>query len=155
MKTTLISRLVLGLTLAGLAPAVHPQAKRGPASPPRIEIKSYKIETTLTPDAHELEAVATVTLKALEDTGYVFFELSENLSVQRVLNSEGVEIEFGQDEAGPGTLSVRFSEPLAAGKTVTIKIEYQGGYDRDRFSRIYTRDEGSAYIGMEGSYLMY
>jgi tetratricopeptide (TPR) repeat protein len=155
MNTTLISRLVLGLMLAGLVPPVHSQAKKGSSSPPRIEIRNCKIAATLIPDTHELEAVATVTFKTLEETDYVFFELSENLSVRRVLNPEGVEMEFGQDEAGPGTLSVRFPEPLSAGKTVTVKVEYQGGFDRDRFSRIYTRDESSAYIGMDGSYLMY
>jgi tetratricopeptide (TPR) repeat protein len=38
---------------------------------------------------------------------------------------------------------------------VTITVQYQGGFDRDRYSRLYSRDENSAYIGMEGTYLMY
>ncbi len=81
--------------------------------------------------------------------------MSENLSVQKVLNADGVELEFGQDESGPGELAVRFSKPINPQQSVTIKIEYSGGFDRDKYSRLYTRDESSAYIGMEGSYLLY
>jgi hypothetical protein len=91
----------------------------------------------------------------LDSTDIVLFNISENLSVQRVLNAQGVEVEFTQDEAGPGILTVRFQKPLILGQDSTLKVEYSGGFDRDRFSRMYTRDEGSAYIGMEGSYLLY
>lgn len=155
MKTTLTSRFVLCLLLSGVASGGHSQAKKASYSPPRIEVQSYKIAADLTPDAHEIKAVATIGFKSLESTSSVTFELSENLSVQKVLNSEGVELEFGQDEIGPGFLSVRFTKPLASGTSETIRIEYRGGFDRDRYSRMYTRDEGSAYIGMEGTYLMY
>jgi len=155
MNDTLISRLFLILVLAAFAPAVRSQAKKTSFSPPRIEIRNYKLEATLIPDAHELEAAATVTFKSLEVTDHILFELSDNLSVAKVLNPEGVEMEFGQNESGPGSFTVHFPNKLASGTTVTVRIEYRGGFDRDRFSRIYTRDESSAYIGMEGSYLMY
>ena len=45
--------------------------------------------------------------------------------------------------------------PLLRGPGRQSEIAYQGGFDRDRFSRMYTRDENGAYIGMEGTYLMY
>jgi aminopeptidase N len=153
-KTALIRRLVLGLMLACMIPAVSPQKKRS-SSAPRIDILSYKIEADLTPDAHQIKAAATINFRALEPTDYVVFELSENLSVQKVLNSEKVELEFGQDEIGPGYLSVRFPRTLSQETEAAIRVEYQGGFDRDRFSRMYTKDESSAYIGMEGTYLMY
>ncbi len=156
MKTTLVFGFALLLTFAGIsAMEGYSQAKKPSSSTPRIEVENYKIEANLAPDAHEIKAAATITFKPVQATDFVVFELSENLSVQKVLNSDGVELEFGQDEIGPGYLSVRFSKPLSAGSNVTIKIEYQGGFDRDRFSRMYTRDENSAYIGMEGTYLMY
>ncbi len=155
MKTALIPRLVLCLVFAGIIPAVHSQARKTPSSAPQIEVQNYKIEADLTPDAHEIKAAAAITFTPFEATDYIVLELSENLSVQKVLNSEGGELEFGQDEIGPGFLSVHFPKPLVIGTSVTIRIEYQGGFDRDRFSRTYTRDEGSAYIGMEGTYLMY
>ena len=155
VKITLIHRIVLCLMLAGMVPTVFAQTKRSASAPPRIDILNYKIEVNLTPDAHELKAAATIDLKALEAAEFVVFEFSENLSVQKVLNSEKVELEFGQNEIGPGLLSVRFPRTLSSGAEVKIRIEYQGGFDRDRFSRIFTRDESSAYIGMEGTYLMY
>jgi hypothetical protein len=77
------------------------------------------------------------------------------MSVRKVFNSDRAELDFGQDEAGPGFLTIRFAKPLDLITPTTVTVEYQGGFDRDRFSRIYTRDESSAYIGMEGTYLMY
>jgi len=137
-----------------IAPVVYSQA-RGTFEPPRIEMLTYDMRVTLTPDAHELEAAGTIGFRPLESTDIVVFEMSENLFVQRVLNSQGVELEFGQDEVGPGLLSVRFSKPLSIDDEVKITVEYRGGFDRDRYSRSYSRDEDSAYIGMEGTYLLY
>jgi aminopeptidase N len=156
MKANLTSRILICLLAAAMVPLVYSQARKGaPKAPPRIEVENYKIAANLSPDSHELKASATITFKPLEETDFVVFQLSENLSVQKVVNAEGVELEFGQDEIGPGYLSVRFSKPLETGTNVTIRVDYQGGYDRDRFSRMYSRDENSAYIGMEGTYLMY
>jgi len=155
MKSSLIPGLTLILTMAGISAEGYSQTKKAVSSIPRIEVQNYKIEANLVPDTHELKAAATVTFKALQSTDFVVFELSENLSVQKILNSEGVELEFRQNETGPGSLSVRFAKPLSSGSEVTIKVEYQGGFDQDRFSRIYTRDESSAYIGMEGTCLLY
>jgi aminopeptidase N len=155
MLTIRLLRFWIGLLLLGIAPWAYAQAKRAPSSLPRVDVENYSLQVTLSPDSHELKAVAAITFRPVEATDVAIFELSENLSVQKVLNAEGVEIEFGQDESGPGLLSVRFSKPLTPGNSVTIKIEYTGGFDRDKYSRLYTRDESSAYIGMEGSYLLY
>ena len=147
--------LLLCLLFACTVSAATPQGRRATSSVPKIDVESYNIQITLTPESHELKAVAAITFKAIEATDVALFQISENLSVQRILDPAGIEIEFGQDESGPGQLAVRFSKPLAAGSSTTIKVEYTGGFDRDRFSRIFTRDESSAYIGMEGSYLLY
>jgi aminopeptidase N len=155
MITNRLLRLLIGLLLLGIAPGAYAQAKRAPSSLPRIDVENYSLQVTLNPDSHEVKAVAAITFRPIEATDVAVFELSENLSVQKVLNAEGIEIEFGQDESGPGLLSVRFSKPLTPGNSVTIKIEYTGGFDRDKYSRLYTRDESGAYIGMEGSYLLY
>jgi hypothetical protein len=154
IKLTLIPGLAVLLALAGIASG-YSQTKKSSSSKPRVEVQNYKLEVNLIPDSHELKAAAVISFKPVQATDHIVFELSENLSVQKVLNSEGVELEFGQDEIGPGYLSVRFQKPLAAGANVTIRIEYQGGFDRDRFSRTYSRDDNSAYIGMDGTYLMY
>ncbi len=155
MRTNRAQGLLICLMLTCVAPGLRAQARRAPSSVPQVDVADCSVQVELTPDSHELKAVATITFRPLEATDVVVFDLSENMSVQKILNAEGVELEFGQDEAGPGQLSVRFSKPLEPGTSQTIKVQYTGGFDRDKFSRLYTRDESSAYIGMEGSYLMY
>jgi len=144
------------LAVMALFPAadVLPQS-RSSSSVPRIDVEHYDLDVTLDPDSHEVSASATITFKPLEATDIVVFRISENLSVFKVTDSEGIELEFGQDEIGPGVLSVRFRDPLATEDSTTIRVEYEGGFDRDRYSRYYMRDESSAYIGMEGSFLLY
>jgi aminopeptidase N len=153
-KTMLVSGFALGLMLVALAQSGIPQTRKNPASPPKFEILNYNIAAELTPDAHEIKTKSVIAFKVAAATDFIVFELSENMSVQKVFSAEGVEVEFGQDEIGPGYLTVRFPKPIAPGVETTISIECQGGFDRDRFSRIYTKDEASAYIGMEGTYLL-
>jgi aminopeptidase N len=153
MKKTCAYWLCLTVLLAPMH--VPAQTKRAPSAAPQIDVENYSLQVTLNPDAHDLKATASITFKPLQETDVIFFELNENLSVQRVLNAEGVEVEFGQDETGPGSLAIRFGKPLRVGADVTLKIEYTGGFDRDRYSRTYSRDQGNVYIGMEGSYLLY
>jgi aminopeptidase N len=143
--------LVLCLTIAG--PVLG--QRRRTSAPPRIDVEDYKIQVTLTPEAHEFKATAAITFRALEQTDVVLFEMNENLSVQKIVDVRGVELEFGQDETGPGTLTVRFAKPLPTDASNTITVEYSGGFDRDRYSRFFSRDESSAYIGVEGTYLLY
>ncbi len=158
MKTTgnRVRALLLGALLSATAAGLCAQTSRRPAPPlPQIDVENYTLQATLTPETHELKAVAGITFKAIEPTDSVVFELSENLSVQKVVDPAGVEIDFGQDETGPGLLSVHFPRRLEQGSTNTIKVEYTGGFDRDRYSRMYSRDESNAYIGPEGIYLLY
>jgi tetratricopeptide (TPR) repeat protein len=155
MINTLAFRLIACLVLASVLSTGYPQSRKSAVPVSQIEVRNYKMEVTIIPDSHQIKAAATLTFMPLESTDHVVFELSENLSVQKVLNSEGVELMFIQEERGSSFLNIHFDKPLASGTDVTIRIEYEGGFDRDRYSRIYTRDEGSAYIGMEGTYLMY
>src|SRR5262245_63846976 len=147
--------VVLAVVVAGLAPGLYPQAKRAAGKAPQIDVDNYAIQASLNPDAHEIKATATITFKPLENTDFVVFELSENLSIQKVTNEQGVELEFGQDESGPGIVSIRFPQALSSGTATTVRVEYTGGFDQDRYSRFYARDQSSAYIGMEGTYLLY
>jgi tetratricopeptide (TPR) repeat protein len=155
VKNTLAFRLIACLVISGAMSAGYSQSRKSAVSGAQIEMRDYRLEVTLIPDSHQIKAAATLVFMPLESTDHVVFELSENLSVRKVLNSEGTELMFIQDERGASFLNIHFDKPLASGTDVTIRIEYEGGFDRDRYSRIYARDEGSAYIGMEGTYLMY
>jgi hypothetical protein len=71
IKSTLVSAIALVLAIVGFASAGYSQAKRPSSSIPRIEVQNYKIEATLTPDAHELKAAASITFKPLQPTDLV------------------------------------------------------------------------------------
>ena len=146
----LLNGLIVFLALSGAANLSHAQTARQA----RVDMLNRDISVTLKPDIHELEAAATVKFKVSEQTGYVGFVLSDNIFVRRVLNSAGVEMEFNQNQAGPETLSIRFSPPLAAEEATTLRIEYEGGFGSERFNRIFSRDLTNAYIGVEGTRLL-
>lgn len=152
-KISWAAGIVVGLAL--LAPAVPAQAPAAPGNAPRIDVQNCDVEVKLLPDVHELEAVAAITFEPLEPADYAVFELSDNLFVAKVIDGSGVEMEFDRNRAAPETLTVRFPRRLEPGTTATLRIEYDGGFDSDRYSRIFSRDLGSAYIGMEGTVLMY
>src|SRR5688572_8182017 len=153
MNRNRLPLVVLSFVLASLAPELFPQARRAAAKMPEIDVENYVIQATLNPDAHEVKATAAITFKPVEGTEIVVFELSENLSIQKITNETGVELDFSQDESGPGVVSVRFPQALSPGSATTIKVEYSGGFDQDRYSRFFARDQSSAYVGQEGTYL--
>jgi hypothetical protein len=148
---SMITGLLAFLIFSGAAALNHAQTARPDA---RVDVLSRDISVTLKPDIHELEAAATIKFKVSEQTGFAGFTLSDNIFVRRVMNDSGVELEFNQNQTGPETLYIRFSPPLAAEETTTLRIEYEGGFDNERFSRIFSRDLTSAYIGMEETHLL-
>jgi tetratricopeptide (TPR) repeat protein len=152
MRVSAKHLLLTGMVLA-CAVSLYPQTRK--QAPPQIRTRDYRIQLTLNPEAHEMKAVATVTFTALERTDVAVFDINENLSVIRVSDAEGAMLDFGQDETGPGMLAVHFQQPKEASENTTIEIEYTGGFDLDRYSRNFTRDENSAYIGVDGTYLLY
>jgi aminopeptidase N len=155
LMRTIRRRLILSGIALALAAGLHPQGKRQASALPQINIENYDLQLTLDPDPHEMKAVAAVTFKPIETTDVVVFQLSENLSVIKLTDLQGADVDFTRDDPDPGSLAVHFPKQLNAGESVTVKMEYEGGFDLDRFSRNFTRDESSAYIGMEGSYLLY
>jgi aminopeptidase N len=155
VKTIQIFRLFLCLVLCGIASSAPAQGRKTPVSSPHIDVQNCDLTVNLIPDTHELKAVAAITFKTLEPTNYVAFYLNENILVQKVLNSEGVELEFSQNQVAPEILAVRYATALESGIVQTIRVELEGGFDQDRFSRMYSRDLSSAYIGMDRTTLMY
>ena len=91
--------------LLSSATATSPQARRPPSAVPKIDVEKYVTELTLNPDAHELRRDCRDQFQTLEETAVAVFEVSENVSIQKVLGAAGVGAEFGQDEAGPGLLA--------------------------------------------------
>jgi aminopeptidase N len=150
------SRFLAMIALVSISGAsLLSQARKSADTLPQIRVERYDIQLTLDPDPHEIKAVASVRFTAIQSTDLAVFQLSENLSVLKVSDEKGGNLDFTQDDPGPGNVAVHFMTPLQAGTAVTIKFEYSGGFDLDRYSRNFSRDSATAYIGVEGSYLLY
>jgi aminopeptidase N len=156
MQMRMMGKYVLmSLLSISFVSGLFSQAKRQASALPRISVTNYNLQLTLDPDPHELRAVAAITFRALEKTDVAVFQLSENLTVTKAIDAQGISLDVTQDDPGPGNIAIRFPKQLNEGDSATIKLEYSGGFDLDRFSRNYTRDENNVYIGLEGSYLLY
>ncbi len=157
MQMRMIAKRILlmsGMALT-LSAGLYPQARRQASAPPQISVESYDIQLTLDPDPHEMKAVATVKFKVVQATNVVVFQLSENMSVVKVSDEKGQNLDFSQDDPGPGSIAIHYPSTRNAGESLTVKFEYNGGFDLDRYSRNFSRDAANAYIGVEGTYLLY
>jgi aminopeptidase N len=120
------------------------------SSPSRFEVKNYVIDAELLPSEHLLSAKARVDLVPNTDLVSLAFELHSNLRVQKVVDGSGQDVSFRQDGQ---TLSLSLLNPLPSGKESSLTFTYGG---------MLATADGSpvdgikvAYIGTEGSYLLY
>ena len=117
----------------------------------RVDVESYTIEAELFPSAHLITSRVRIDFLPLTDLLTLTFELNRSLRVQRVLGAKGEPLGFRQDRGYQ--LNVDFLNPLPEGEASFLTIEYGG---------VLATAEGSpvenlklAYIGPEGSYLLY
>jgi aminopeptidase N len=137
--------LVLGLAM-GTAPA----GGMAQASSPRFEVKNYVIDAQLLSSQHLLSAKARVDIMPSADLTSLAFELHSNLRVQKVVDSAGQDVSFRQDGQA---LNLSLLNPIPSGKLSSITVTYGGLLSSADGSPV----EGIkvAYVGPEGSYLLY
>lgn len=129
-----------------------------PAAPTsRFDVTNYHIEAQLIPDQHILRAGADVTFIPLDATRSIVFELNGSLHVESV-ERDGVPLtNFVQDAVGVGALgpSVRvdLGTVVPANQPVTLRFRWSGALVSPEGGPLATRR--LAYVGTEGSYLMY
>ena len=130
--------------------AVDAPLARAQAPPPRFEVKNYVIDAELLPSQHLLVAKAQITLLPASDTTSLAFELHSGLRVEKVTGAKGEEITFRQEGQ---TLTLSLMNPLLAGQPATLTVNYGGVLSTADASPV----EGIkvAYVGPEGSYLLY
>jgi aminopeptidase N len=143
---------ILMLASQGIAQQPAPQQ---PAS--RFDVTHYRIEAQIIPDQHMLRAGADVTFTPLDATRSVVFELNGSLKVESI-EKDGKQLTgFVQDAVGVGALgpSVRIDlgEVVPADKPVTLRIRWSGALVSPEGGPLATKR--LAYVGTEGSYLMY
>jgi aminopeptidase N len=123
---------------------------RAQGTPPRFEVTNYVIDAELFPSTHVLTAKARVDLLPQADLTSLAFELHSNLRVEKVLDSKGQEVIFKQDGQA---LTLSLLNPLPEGKPASLQVKYGGSLASADGSPV----EGLklAYVGTEGSYLLY
>jgi aminopeptidase N len=117
---------------------------------PRFEVTNYIIDAELFPSTHVLSAKVRVDLLPKADLTTLVFELHSSLRVDKVLDTKGQEVAFKQDGQA---LTVSLLNPLPEGKLASLNVNYGGALASADGSPV----EGLklAYVGTEGSYLLY
>lgn len=142
------------LTFALTATAQQPAPQQAGT---RFDITNYRIEAQLIPDQHVLRAGADITFVPLETTRSVVFELNGSLHVESIERDGKPLTGFVQDAVGVGVLgpSVRvdLGQVVPANQPVTLRFRWSGALVSPEGGPLATKR--LAYIGPEGSYLMY
>src|SRR5215211_7747652 len=149
-----IALTTLSLLCLGVAATVQAQQTPGRA---RFDVTNYRIEAQLIPDQHTLRAAADVTFTPVDATRSVIFELNGSLKVEAV-EMGGKAVTFVQDAAGADSsigpnVRIDLGEVAPAGTPVTLRFRWSGGLQSPEGGPLATKR--LAYVGTEGSYLMY
>lgn len=143
---------VLTLALAGNAQQPAPQQAAS-----RFDITHYRIEAQIIPEQHTLRAGADITFTPLDATRSVVFELNGSLKIETIEKDGKPLSGFVQDAVGVGALgpSVRIDlgQVVPANQPVTLRIRWGGALVSPEGGPLATKR--LAYVGTEGSYLMY
>jgi aminopeptidase N len=130
-------------------------APQQPAS--RFDVTNYRIEAQIIPDQHVLRAGADITFVPLDATRSVVFELNGSLKIETIEKDGQALTGYVQDAVGVGALgpSVRIDlgSVVPANQPVTLRIRWSGALISPEGGPLATKR--LAYVGQEGSYLMY
>src|SRR5947209_1059891 len=138
-----------------LIPAMTQAQQTGRA---RFDVTNYRIEAQLLPDQHLLRAGAEVTFTPLDATRSVIFELNGSLKVTKIERNGKPLTNFVQDATGADTsvgpnVRIDLGEVVPAGQPVVLRFQWEGGLTSPEGGPLATKR--LAYVGPEGSYLMY
>ncbi|HEY4959739.1 MAG TPA: M1 family aminopeptidase, partial [Terriglobales bacterium] len=141
-----LGRVVVILTLAALIPASYAADRQ------RIQVENYVIQAVVSPQTHQIKAIARVKFTALDDISIATFVLHNGLRPTRVLDADGQTLSaerISQDS----TVRVSLPNGLSKGASSTLTFEYEG--------TIQSADDSPvpglklAYIGDPITYLLY
>src|SRR2546425_9710120 len=123
----------------------------------RYDITNYRIEVQLSPNEHTLRAGADVTFVPLDATRSVVFELNGSLHGDSIEKDGHALTGFVQDAVGAGSLGpnvrIDLGQVVPAGQPTTIRIRWSGALTSPEGGPL--ANKRLAYVGPEGSYLMY
>jgi aminopeptidase N len=140
----------LALVLFGVGTAVAQPASK-------FDVTNYRIEAQLNPDEHTLRAGADITFVPQEATRSIVFELNGSLKVDNVEKDGKAITGIVQDAVGAGALGpnvrIDLGQVIPAGQPATIRIRWNGALTSPEGGPL--ANKRLAYVGPEGSYLMY
>jgi tetratricopeptide (TPR) repeat protein len=123
----------------------------------RFDVTNYRIEAQIIPEQHMLRAGADITVIPLEATRSLVFELNGSLHVETIDHDGKPLTGFVQDSVGVGSLgpSVRvdLGQVMPPNQPLTLRFRWSGALVSPEGGPLATKR--LAYVGPEGSYLMY
>ncbi len=132
-------------------------AQQQPVAGSRYDVTNYRIEVQLNPEAHTLRAGADITFVPQEATRSVVFELNGSLHVDSIEKDGHALTGFVQDAVGAGALGpnvrIDLGQVVPVGQPVTLRIRWGGALTSPEGGPL--ANKRLAYVGPEGSYLMY
>jgi aminopeptidase N len=158
-KNSLCAQRALAFTIFSLLCLLVPaSAQAQQTGRARFDVTNYRIEAQLVPDQHLLRAGAEVTFTTLDATRSVIFELNGSLKVEKIERGGKPLTNFVQDAAGADAtigpnVRIDLGEVVPAGQSVTLRFSWSGGLQTPEGGPLATKR--LAYVGTEGSYLMY
>lgn len=123
----------------------------------RFDVTNYRIDASLAPAEHLLRSTADVTFTPLDATRSVIFELNGSLKVESIERNGKPLTNYVQDAVGVDTIGPSVRVDLGAvvqpNTPITLRFRYSGALVTAEGGPLATKR--LAYIGPEGSYLMY
>lgn len=149
LKKIQAERSVAGAWLALLLLLATPAA-RAQTQPPQFDVTKYTIETELFPSTHLLSAKARIDFIPAASLLALNFDLNSALRVEKVVDASNNDLRFRQEGLA---FQVNFVNPPPKDKASWITVSYGGPLATADGSPV----EGLklAYVGPEGSYLLY
>ncbi|MFI5175405.1 MAG: M1 family aminopeptidase [Terriglobia bacterium] len=118
----------------------------------RIDIKSYVIDATLNPAAHQLDAKVKIQFAVLEsNVSRLDFDFNANLVPTRVVDEKNRPVRFDQD-AEASKLHIELDAPISKPQEGVLVFEYRGTLNKSDRSPV--EDVKLANIDETGSYLL-
>ncbi len=149
-----VALALLLLAAAGALQAATAAPQQGRA---RFDITNYRIEAELQPAEHILRATGDVTFTPLDATRSIVFELNGALKVEGIEYKGKPLTSFIQDPVGVDTLGpvvrVDLGEVVQPNTPITLRFRWGGALVTPEGGPLATKR--LAYVGEEGSYLMY
>ena len=141
-----VGRVVLILTLAALVPISYAAERQ------RIQVEDYVIQAVVTPQAHQLKAIARVKFTALDDISIATFQLHNGLRPTRVLDSGGQTLS-AERVSQDATVRISLPAGLSKGASSSLTFEYEGVVQSADDSPV--PGLKLAYVGDPITYLLY